>query len=196
MENDDAILQKPEDLHLLVPIFHTTSACAGSVTAHLLRRIAYRAGAYAPGIQEQLFHELNIPVDGGSIESVQTWFAIRTKKLTQLGYRLQCRRTTLPTSALLEWVHGGKGYRGAMLPTNFRRLHPTSSGGGVEHAVGITVDRLNPGLPNTFDELVMIDPWPGIGDAAHDRGKISPHLETAHKERGYHALMFYWIGWS
>lgn len=196
MENDDAILQKPEDNHLLVPIFHTENACAGAVTAHLLRRIAYRAGAYAPGIQEQLFHELNRSADGNSIESVQAWFASRSKKLAQLGYRLQCRRVALPTPALLEWVHAGKGYRGVMLPTNFKRLHPTPGGSSVDHAIGITLDRLEPASPNSSDELVMIDPWPGVGAAAHDRSKISPHLEIAHKERGFQALMYYWVGWS
>lgn len=196
VKKDDAILQKPEDFHLLVPVFHTENACAGAVTAHLLRRIAYRAGAYAPGIQEQLFHELNTAADGSSIESVQAWFGARGKKLAQLGYRLQSRRVALPTPALLEWVHAGKGYRGAMLPTNFKRLHPTPGGRSVDHAVGITLDRLDPGDSTSIEELVMIDPWPGVGPAAHDRAKISPHLELAHKERGFHTLLLYWIGWS
>lgn len=196
VENDDAILQKPEDIHLLVPVFHTANACAGAVTAHLLRRIAYRAGAYAPGIQEQVFHELNNSADGGSIERVQTWYSVRSKTLAQLGYRLQCRRVAMPTPSLLSWVQAGNGFRGVMLPTNFKRLHPTQGGSSVDHAVGITLDRLDPGSPDSVDELVMIDPWPGVGAAAHDRAKVSPHLEIAHKERGFHALMYYWIGWS
>src|SRR4051794_14640647 len=56
---DDVVLQRPEDVRFLVPVFHTHTACAGAATAYLLRRIAYRAGAYAPGIQEHMFHELN-----------------------------------------------------------------------------------------------------------------------------------------
>jgi hypothetical protein len=78
-----------------------------------------------------------------------------------------------------------------MLPTSFRRLHP---GPGVEdnmaHAVGISMEKL---VAKGDDELAMIDPWPG-GDG--DRGKLSPQLELAHKDRNYHALVYYWIGWS
>lgn len=203
MEYDDAIPQKPEAFHRLVPVFHTVNACPGAVTAHLLRRIAYRAGAYAPGIQEQMFHELNTASDGGTMESVQNWFVQRSRKLTQLGYRLQCRRAAVPTPALLDWVNAGKGYRAAMLPTNFKRLHPSSGSGGssvldnvVAHAVGITVDRLDATALDSDEELVMIDPWPGIGGTARDRDQISPQLEIAHKERGFHCLMYYWVGWS
>lgn len=202
VEKDDAIPQKPEAFHLLVPVFHTVNACPGAVTAHLLRRIAYRAGAYAPGIQEQMFHELNTASDGGTLESVQNWFVQRSKKLAQLGYRLQCKRASVPTPALLDWVKAGKGYRGAMLRTNFKRLHPAPNAGGtsvledvVAHAVGLTVDRLDPATDSP-EELVMIDPWPGIGGDARDRDQISPHLEIAHKERGFQSLLYYWIGWS
>ena len=49
MSRDDVVLQGPEDIRFLVPIFHTANACCGAATAYLLRRIAYRAGAYAPG---------------------------------------------------------------------------------------------------------------------------------------------------
>ena len=87
-----------------------------------------------------------------------------------------------------------------MLPTNFKRLHPKPGAGGkdvladnVYHAVGLTMDKLELKAP---DELVMIDPWPGVDGSAKDRDKISPALEQAHKERGLHALMYYWTGWS
>ena len=41
----------------------------------------------------------------------------------------------------------------------------------------------------------MIDPWPGVkGDP--ERGKVPPALEPAHRDRSYHALVFYWVGWS
>ena len=108
-----------------VPVFHTVNACCGAATAYLLRRIAYRAGAYAPGIQEHIFHELNTSREGGTIEKVQRWFSARIiDRSHELGYRLQCRRVATPTAAILEWVRQGKGYRGAMLPTDFKRLHP------------------------------------------------------------------------
>jgi len=197
---DDVVMQKPEDLRFLVPVFHTPNACAGAATAFLLRRIAYRAGAYAPGIQEILFHELNTSREGGSLDKVQRWFQTRVMSLHELGYRLQCRRVATPTAAIIDWVKQGKGYRGAMIPTAFQKLHPTpgSAGGEIDdssvaHAVGITVDRLE---PKSDEELIQIDPWPGVLDDAPDRGKLSPALEAAHREKNFHALVYFWTGWS
>src|SRR5436190_18762335 len=108
MTRDEVVIQQPEDVRFLVPIFHTSSACCGAATAYLLRRIAYRAGAYAPGIQEVVFHELNTARDGSSLERVQRWFGGRVTALHELGYRLQCRRAALPTAELLEWVRQGR----------------------------------------------------------------------------------------
>src|SRR5580704_12309878 len=145
VSRDDVVAQRPEDVRFIVPVFHTVNACCGAATAYLLRRIAYRAGAYAPGIQEHIFHELNTSREGGSIEKVQRWFGARVTIMMELGYRLQYRRVAIPTPALLDWVRQGKGYRGAMLPTNFRRIHPGPKAGGDEsldnnlpHAVGIS----------------------------------------------------------
>ncbi len=201
VSRDDVVLQKPEEIRFLVPVFHTPTACAGAATAYLLRRIAYRAGAYAPGIQEIIFHELNTSREGGSIEKVQRWFSGRVSSLHELGYRLQCRRVATPTSALLEWVRAGRGYRGAMLPTNFKKLHPLAGAAGDEmqdehvlHAVGVTMDRIDP--KDRDEDLVMIDPWPGVVGDAPDRGKLHPQLEAAHRERNFHALAYYWTGWS
>ena len=200
MSREDVVLQRPEDVRFLVQVFHTPSACAGAATAYLLRRLAYRAGAYAPGIQEQIFHELNTSREGGSIEKVQLWFTRRVSSLHELGYRLQCRRVATPTSAILDWVRAGRGYRGAMLPTNYRKLHPIAGSAGSEssddamlHAVGITIDRLD---AKADEDLVMIDPWPGVKGDAKDRGKVPTTLESAHKDKSYHALVYYWVGWS
>jgi hypothetical protein len=185
-------MQGPEDIRLLLPVFHTPTACYGAATAYLLRRIAYRAGAYAPGIQESMFHELNTARAGGSIEKVQQWFDGRVGDLHGLGYRLQCRRVTAPTAAVLDWTKAGKGYRGAMLATAFRTLHP-EAGEPADHAVGITVDRLD---AKADEDVVMIDPWPGVPGGAKDRAKVHPALEPAHRARGYHALVYFWVGWS
>ncbi|HEY5944056.1 MAG TPA: hypothetical protein VIV40_01130 [Kofleriaceae bacterium] len=200
MTRDDVVLQRPEDIRFLVPIFHTSNACCGAATAYLLRRIAYRAGAYAPGIQEGMFHELNTTSEGGTIEKVQRWFNGRVANLHELGYRLQCRRVATPTSAVLDWVKAGKGYRGAMLPTEFKRLHPEPGASGedvhgdsVWHAVGVTIDRLD---SKGEEDLVMIDPWPGVIRGAKDRAPVHRELELAHKARNFHALVYYWVGWS
>ncbi len=200
MSRDDVVLQRPEDLRFLVPVFHTPTACPGAATAYILRRIAYHAGAYAPGIQEQIFHELNTSREGGSIEKVQRWFAERVSLLHQLGYRLQCRRVATPTTAILDWVRAGRGYRGAMLPTNYKKLHPIPGSAGKDvvddmlaHAVGITIDRLD---ASADEDLVMIDPWPGIHGDARDRGKVAGAIDAAHRDRNFHALVYYWVGWS
>jgi hypothetical protein len=200
VSRDNVVLQRPEDVRFLVPVFHTPSACPGAATAYLLRRLAYRAGAYAPGIQEHIFHELNTTSEGGSIEKVQRWFAGRVSSLHELGYRLQCRRVATPTEAILEWIRAGRGYRGAMLPTNFKKLHPQPGAAGkdvmedrVPHAVGITIDRLE---TSAEEELVMIDPWPGVIGGARDRDKVPAVIESAHRDRNFHALVYYWVGWS
>jgi hypothetical protein len=198
VSRDDVVLQRPEDVRFLVEVFHTPSACAGAATAYLLRRIAYRAGAYAPGIQEHMFHELNTSNEGGSIEKVHRWFNTRTASLHELGYRLLCRRVATPTSAILDWVRAGRGYRGAMLPTSYRKLHPVTEttirdSPDMAHAVGITIDRLN---PKADEDLVMIDPWPGVTIPGADRVKVSPALEAAHREKNFHALVYFWVGWS
>jgi hypothetical protein len=200
VSRDDVVLQRPEDVRFLVQVFHTPSACAGAATAYLLRRIAYRAGAYAPGIQEHIFHELNTSSEGGTIEKVQRWFTGRVSSLHELGYRLQCRRVATPTTAILDWVRAGRGYRGAMLPTNYRKLHPIPGTAGervpedaVPHAVGITIDRLD---PKADEDLVMIDPWPGVKGDAKERDKISPALEAAHRDKSFHALVYFWVGWA
>jgi len=200
VSREDVVLQRPEDVRFLVQVFHTPSACAGAATAYLLRRIAYRAGAYAPGIQEHIFHELNTSREGGSIEKVQHWFTARVSSLHELGYRLQCRRVATPTPAILDWVRAGRGYRGAMLPTNYRKLHPVTEttvldtpDENIGHAVGITIDRLN---PKADEDLVMIDPWPGVTIPGSDRVKVSGALEGAHRDKNFHALVYYWTGWS
>jgi hypothetical protein len=199
VSREDVVLQRPEDVRFLVQVFHTPTACPGAATAYLLRRIAYRAGAYAPGIQEQIFHELNTSREGGTIERVHHWFTNRVSSLHELGYRLQCRRVATPTSAILEWVRAGRGYRGAMLPTAYHKLHaPGAAGTGgsddrLPHAVGITIDRLD---AKADEDLVMIDPWPGTSGGGKDRDKVPATLESAHKEMSYHALVYYWVGWS
>jgi hypothetical protein len=200
VSREQVVLQRPEDVRFLVPVFHTPTACPGAATAYLLRRIAYRAGSYAPGIQEHIFHELHTASEGATIERVQRWFAVRVSSLHELGYRLQCRRVATPTNAILDWVRAGRGYRGAMLPTNFKRLHPAPGSAGkdviedsVAHAVGVTIDRLE---PSAEEDLVMIDPWPGVLPGARDRGAVPPAIEAAHRDRNFHALVYYWVGWS
>lgn len=197
VSSDEVVLQRPEDKLFRLPVFHTDAACAGAVTSYVLRRIAYRAGAYAPGIQELLFHELNSSRHGADLESVQRWFSIRCSDLHGLGYRLYCRRVNQPAPVILEWVEEGRGHRGAMLPTAWSRMHPDQTAlSHISHAVGITMEKLDATSP---EGLVMVDAWPGPASTetgGKDFGPISKYLELAHRDRNYHALIFYWIGWS
>lgn len=194
-DDDDVVLQKPEDGRVLIPVFHTTSACPGAATAYLLRRIAYKAGAYAPGIQEYVFFDLaNYSQSGGTIDAVQRWFGSRVGDLQELGYRLNARRVAEPTPTILEWVKSGVGYRGAVIPTDFRMLHPQESPEpDMSHAVGVTVDRAD---PTADEDLIIVDPWPGTKLRAPDRQKVPPVLEAAHRDFKYNAIIFYWAGWS
>ena len=63
----------------------------------------------------------------------------------------------------------------------------------IGHAVGITIDRLE---AKGDEDLVMIDPWPGVKGDAKDRGKLSATLESAHRDKNFHALVYFWVGWS
>jgi hypothetical protein len=194
VSSDEVVLQRPEDIYFRLPVFHTDGAGPGAVTSYLLRRIAYRAGAYAPGIQEFLFHELNTGRHGGSLETVQRWFNGRLGDLHSLGYRLYCRRVNERTATILDWVTDGRGYRGAMLPTLYSKVHPgNDSLDHISHAVGITMDRLDATTP---EGLVMIDAWPGSAEGASDRTVVPENLDAAHREGNYHALIYYWVGWS
>jgi hypothetical protein len=191
-KRDDVVLQTAEDVRVRVPVFHTESACAGAVTAYLLRRIAYCAGAYAPGIQEVLFHDLTTSRSGVQLARVQGWMQGQVDMFHRLGYRIYYRWCAEKTDVLATWVRDGRGYRGAALATSYQLMHPRgNAGAGIEHAVGLAIDR----LPNrTEDELVMIDPWPGVG--APDTVAVRADLDTARREQKYNALMFYWVGWS
>jgi hypothetical protein len=189
---DDVVLQGPDDVRVRVPVFHTETACPGAVTAYVLRRIAYHAGAYAPGIQEVLFHDLITAKSGVYLGRVQGWMDAQRDAFHRMGYRLYHRWCAEPTEKLAAWVRDGRGYRGATLATEYRLIHPNDRAHhGIEHAVGLAMDRL-PGRND--DQLVMVDPWPGAGRP--DTTAVLPALDTARRDKKFNALMFYWVGWS
>lgn len=190
---DDAVPLKPEDLRVVLPVAHSMEACAGAATGFVLRRIAYRAGAYAPGIQEFLFHDLTTARSGRSLGAVSDWLGMYGNQLQAMGYRLAGRRVIgHRTDEILGWVRDGRGFRGAILETGYRTMHPSETD-ECDHAVGVTVDRLD---ATGAEDLVMIDPWPGTKNGARDRGPLSPRLEAAHRTQKYGALILYWAGYS
>jgi hypothetical protein len=157
-----------------------------------MRRIAYRAGAYAPGIQEFMFHDLNSARSGHELPRVQRWLETRLGEFHRMGYRLHYRWCAEPIDRLAAWVRAGRGYRGAIVLTDFDTLHPSSVKlltKPLEHALGIVVDR-----PEHGDELVMVDPWPGPGNP--DRMPVRDDLDDARVIKKLNGLIFFWIGWS
>ena len=194
---DEVVLQSADDVRVRVPIFHTDTACPGAVTAYLLRRIAYRAGSYAPGIQEMLFHDLTTS-RGATIERVQAWMGGRIALFHSLGYRIHFRWAAEPTEPLANWVREGRGHRGAVMTTTYEVMHPLDkrklspqAKDQIHHAVGLAIDR----LPDSAeDELVMVDPWPGANQP--DRVPLRPDLDDARRLRKFNALKFFWVGWS
>jgi hypothetical protein len=109
----------------------------------------------------------------------------------KLGYRFYFRWAAEPTEKVVTWVRDGRGYRGAALATDYGVLHPQDADAGIEHAVGIAMDR----LPGTRDDApVMIDPWPGVGNP--DTIALPSTLDTARRTSKFNALLFFWVGWS
>jgi hypothetical protein len=159
----------------------TPTACAGATASYVLRRIAFRAGAFAPGIDECIFRELHAVQNGRTIDEVEHWLAERTRSLVQLGYRLSYRRIVSPTTELIAWVNAGRGYRGAGVPTS----HHVD----VLRTVGLVIEN----EPSRDPELVLIDPWPRSTEI---RRKPDADLEAAHRECNYEALALHWIGWA
>jgi hypothetical protein len=172
---------EPASLRPVISVFRTPTACSGAAASYIMRRIAYRAGAYAPGIDDGLFFELHATQDGGSVDHVLRWFDRRSATLRALGYRLKCKCVAMPMSALLAWIRQGIGYRGLVLET--------AGHDAREHAIGVTFDRV---APRADEEVVRIDPWPGT---ARDRAEVS-ELIVPDREGDVPAVGFHWIGWA
>ncbi len=165
----------------------TTSAwCAGAATSYVLRRIAYRAGTFAPGIDDAIFRELHSIRHGHGIDNVERWLATRASELDALGYRLRGQRTVIPTTELAAWVDAGCGYRGAVVPTSAHGFH---IGNATRHAVGLAIESRGDGE----SELAMIDPWPPVGGALEPS---DPAFDRARRECSYDALALHWGGWD
>ena len=173
----------------------TDDACAGAAAAYLCRTIALRAGSYAPGIHEQVFTPLIDRRFGRDVDGVQRWFEAHLTDLYQLGYKLRSRRIAYRTPAITGWVQAGEGFRGAVLGTDGSVLHPGLDE-RASHAVGLAVDGVGVETAKKKkkepNDLVVIDPWPGV---EHQR-EADGTLEPAHRGRKYAALLIFWGGYS
>ena len=178
---------------LLIKLNSSRSSPAGAATAYLLRRLAARAGSYAPGIQEHLFYELGQRSNGNSLEAVEKWVRGHSASLAALGYYILVRPISAPTERITAWVEEGNGYRAAILSTDASKLHKNGSMVGF-HAVGITVNDPTSGVQDSqlTNGLMMVDAWPGMTPFS------SPPvtLDVAHRTNKYRALLFYWAGYG
>lgn len=192
MRDSGVVLQRLRSGHAAIPVHETPTACAGAVASYVLRRIAYRAGAYAPGLDEAIFLELHATEHGHVVDDVERWFAARSVALDELGYPLRCQRVAWSLPELAMWIEQGIGHRGAVLATSYARLHPHRAGAEagevIAHATGLTWEECEAGRES---ELVMIDPWSRAGST---RGRAHAALELACRDRA--ALLLHWRGWT
>ena len=170
-----------EEATLVVEIEPTRSACVGSAAAYLLRKIAANAGSYAPGIEERMFAALE-RIEGG-LPSVEGWLWAYQDQLSYLGYQFVSRRVAFRTGGIVDWVGAGRGFRGALLPTDGRMMHPNEVQDG-EHAVALIGSTNGKGV-------TMIDPWPGAGE-----GKVPDNLDAARRVPKWSGLLLFWSGYS
>jgi len=176
--------QEKEEGALVIQVESTKASCAGAAAAYLLRSIAARAGSYAPGIEERMFDELErLSID---LNDVERWFATYNEQLTYLGYRFMARRVAFRTAGIVAWVKAGDGFRGALLPTSARVMHPDEKA-PADHAVGL----ISGGDVSKRNGVVMVDPWPGAGTIA-----VPADLDEARREPRWAGLLFFWSGYS
>lgn len=176
------------DKPTVIELTTSKEVCAGAATAFVCRNIALRAGAYAPGIHEHVFRELERRELGSDVDGVARWFAASAPELHRLGYRLCGRRIAFRTPMIAGWVERGKGFRGAVLTTAGSILHDRL-GEEVPHAVGLALEAPAGGDPPS---LTLLDPYPGT---THRRIPDEA-LEPAHRLRKYAAMVIYWAGYS
>lgn len=178
---------------LVIRIESSADSAAGAAAAYLLRRVAARAGAYAPGIQENLFYEISQNARGSSVDKVGRWLEIQDERLAVLGYNIQARRVAAPAVELLPWVEGGRGYRAAILSVDASRLYGDVSM-PTFHAVGLMWCDATAGVPDASlaDGPVMIDAWPKNPTFV----RPPKTLDAAGRPYKYAALIVYWSGYS
>jgi len=177
MRDDDVVLQRPDDVRIAISVFATRTVCTGASASYVLKRIAYRAGAYAPGIHESILHELHEPRHGSTPDETERWLHGRLAALRELGYRFEARRVTSPTEALVDWVEHGGGFRGVVLAARELR------------AVGLTFEGREAGGDGA---LVLVDPSSrdGVARTRVERGAVT------RRDRIHDALMLHWLGWG
>lgn len=176
---------------LVIRLESSADSAAGAVAAYLLRRLAARAGAYAPGIQENLFYEIAQNANGSTLDKVERWFESNSGKLSVLGYQFRCRRVAAPTEDVISWVEDGQGYRAAILAVDGTRLY-SNKATSTSHAVALMINDATAGIAdqNVDSGLLMVDAWPGIAKFT----RPPKTLDRAHITYKYSTLLLNWTG--
>lgn len=180
-------MEDKDQAKLVIEIEPTREACAGAAAAYLIRKIAARAGSYAPGIEERMFSELERRAD--NLNFVEGWFLNNQDMLAYLGYRFLVRRVAFRTEGIVNWVKAGDGFRGALLPTMGEVLHADQAL-GYHHAIAL-IQGSTGGGSSTKNGVVMVDPWPGSGVQP-----VPADLDNARRIPKWAGLLIYWSGHS
>ena len=180
---------------LVIKLDTSRDHCAGAASVFLMRRLAARAGCYAPGIQEHLFYEMIQGSYGFSLKQVDDWIRLHRGDLVALGYNFLARLGGEQTSDVQAWVADGRGFRGAVLGTNRETLYGEQLVGSTYHSVALTYNDPTSGIPDEAlgNSVVMVDPWP------HDSIKfLKPPttLDRAHRDQNYTTLLLFWAGYG
>ena len=178
---------------LRIRIDSSSGSPAGAEAAYILRRLAARAGAYAPGIQESLFYAIAQNYQGSSLPRVEQWLSANSKQFAHLGYNIVAKLDATPCDKLKTWVDQGMGFRAAVLTVDGRTLYKNSSLPSV-HAVALVRHDETSGIVD--DELehgvVMVDAMVG-----RQRFSAVPStLAHAHYQRKCQTLRMFWAGYS
>ena len=177
---------------LRIRIDSSRDSSAGAEAAYILRRLAARAGAYAPGIQEYLFYEIAQNANGSTLDKVEHWLHVQSAKLAYLGYQIHAKRTAYPSNEIVNWVDEGMGYRAAVLAVDGSKLYKDSSMGSG-HAVGLIRHDETSGITTDMDPgVVMVDAYPS-------RPRFAPVPDTlarAHVVFKYQTILMFWAGYS
>ena len=178
---------------LRIHIDSSKGSPAGAEAAYILRRLAARAGAYAPGIQESLFYSIAQNYQGSSLDRVEQWLSAHSKQLAHLGYNIVAKLTAIESDEVKTWVDQGMGYRAAVLTVDARTLYKNSSLPSV-HAVALVRHDETSGIDD--EELahgvIMVDAMVG-----RQRFSTVPDtLARAHFQRKCQTLRMFWTGYS
>jgi hypothetical protein len=178
---------------LRIHIGSSRGSPAGAEAAYILRRLAARAGSYAPGIQESLFNEIARRHNGSTLDKVHAWLEGNSGKLAYFGYQVISKRANYAADELVGWVADGMGFRAAVLGVDARKLYKDASlpsGHAValvrhDETSGIGDEQLDHGV-------VMVDAMVG-----RDRVSAVPAtLERAHFAQKRQTILMYWTGYS